>query len=221
MEEKKTPQIDHDRVIANQVAGMPLEEAIFQDGYSAGVDFEKKRGKHGPAWVKASTFKYVPGAPYHAKDNLSKGAGKFDIYGQFIWGDGSVTLPRDFEGLLILDESGAAPSGEREVLQRIKDFNLSDIDAPVFTHTKEFAAHFSYFKGKLMDIMKPEGTAAGRGEDVWVDPFDFYNWLIENHWEEHSSGEYWHRSKDRHQWPPEETCEKNELISKFKQQKGK
>lgn len=42
----------------------------------------------------------------------------------------------------------------RDAIQRIKDFNLSDVDAPVFTHTKEFAAHFSYIKGKLMDIIK-------------------------------------------------------------------
>lgn len=129
----------------------------------------------GAVWVKAVDFKYVPGAPYHAKDNLSKGAGKFDIYGQFIWGDGSVTLPRDFESLLILDESGISTpltqsradfireannrdlggtAAGRDAIQRIKDFNLSDVDAPVFTHTKEFAAHFSYIKGKLMDIIK-------------------------------------------------------------------
>lgn len=42
-----SPTINHDRVIANQVAGMPLEEAIFQDGYSAGVEFEKKRAQRG------------------------------------------------------------------------------------------------------------------------------------------------------------------------------
>lgn len=54
MEEKKLPQIDLDRVIANQVTGMSLEEAIFRDGYSAGVEFEKKRGKQGAMWVKAS-----------------------------------------------------------------------------------------------------------------------------------------------------------------------
>lgn len=39
------------------------------------------------------------------------------------------------------------------LIDRIKDFNLSDVDAPVFTHTKEFEAHFSYIKGKLMDVI--------------------------------------------------------------------
>jgi hypothetical protein len=33
----------NDQIFANQVAGMPLDEAIFQAGYSAGVDFEKGR----------------------------------------------------------------------------------------------------------------------------------------------------------------------------------
>lgn len=62
----------------------------------------------GIGWVKASAFKYVTGSPYHAKDNLSKGAGKFDVYGQFVWGDGSITLPSDWDDLLILDEQPAA-----------------------------------------------------------------------------------------------------------------
>jgi hypothetical protein len=33
----------NDQIFANQVAGMPLDEAIFQAGYSAGVDFQKGR----------------------------------------------------------------------------------------------------------------------------------------------------------------------------------
>lgn len=32
-----------DQIVANQEAGMPLEEAIFQVGYTAGVDFERWR----------------------------------------------------------------------------------------------------------------------------------------------------------------------------------
>lgn len=48
------PSLNQDRVIANQVAGMPLEEAIFQDGYSAGIEFEKNREWTGAVWVKVS-----------------------------------------------------------------------------------------------------------------------------------------------------------------------
>jgi hypothetical protein len=47
--------INKDRVMANQVAGMPLEEAIFQDGYSSGYDAGYERGKReaqGAVWVK-------------------------------------------------------------------------------------------------------------------------------------------------------------------------
>lgn len=61
-----------------------------------------------------------------------------------------------------LDESGQSKEGNKErkvdgenkaLIDRIKAFNLSDVDAPVFTHTKEFEAHFSYIKGKLMDVI--------------------------------------------------------------------
>lgn len=34
-----------DQIIANQIAGMPLEEAIFQAGYSAGYDNGYERGR--------------------------------------------------------------------------------------------------------------------------------------------------------------------------------
>ena len=47
-----------DQIIANQLAGMPLEEAVFQAGYTAGVDFQRnRRGQRGAVWVKASEFK--------------------------------------------------------------------------------------------------------------------------------------------------------------------
>lgn len=36
---------DHDQIITNQVAGMPLEEAIFQSGYIRGYDAGYERGK--------------------------------------------------------------------------------------------------------------------------------------------------------------------------------
>lgn len=50
-----------------------------------------------------------------------------------------------------------------------------------------------------------------------VDPIKFHKWLIDQHWEEHSSGRYWHRSKDRHQWPPEQTAEETELPKLYQQ----
>jgi len=54
--------------------------------------------------------------------------------------------------------------------------------------------------------------------DLFIDAIKFHKWLLENNWQEHSSGEYWHRSKDRHTWPPEETCTKEELFGKYWQQ---
>jgi hypothetical protein len=43
-----------DQIVANQLSGMPLEEAIFQAGYSAGVDFQKERTPTGAVWEKAN-----------------------------------------------------------------------------------------------------------------------------------------------------------------------
>jgi hypothetical protein len=49
---------DHDQIVANQVAGMPLEEAIFQSGFTRGHDVGYERGKRevqpSLVWVKAT-----------------------------------------------------------------------------------------------------------------------------------------------------------------------
>jgi hypothetical protein len=34
-------------------------------------------------------------------------------------------------------------------------------------------------------------------------------------WHQHSSGEYFYKSKDFHQWPPDETATKEELLKRF------
>jgi hypothetical protein len=48
----------NDQIIANQMAGMSLEEATYQAGYTAGVDFERnRRGQQGAVWVKANEYK--------------------------------------------------------------------------------------------------------------------------------------------------------------------
>lgn len=50
---------DHDQIIANQLAGMSMEEAIFQAGYTSGHNAGYDRGtrdvqsgKQGTVWVK-------------------------------------------------------------------------------------------------------------------------------------------------------------------------
>lgn len=51
--------------------------------------------------------------------------------------------------------------------------------------------------------------------ELYFDGLRFHKWLIENNWMQHSNGR-WYRSKDRHQWPPEEVCTEEELIHKYK-----
>lgn len=61
--------------------------------------------KAGLRWVKALDFKHKLGEIYHAKDDRYKGAGLFDIHGNFKWGDGSITFRGDQGDMYILDES--------------------------------------------------------------------------------------------------------------------
>jgi len=76
----------------------------------------EQAARQGAVWVKASEFKYELNTPYHAKDEMSKGAGQFiDDEGGgvlFVWGDGSDTFASSFHKLYILDES----AGEKEVI---------------------------------------------------------------------------------------------------------
>ena len=43
----------------------------------------------------------------------------------------------------------------------------------------------------------------------------FHKWMIEQGWTLHSSREYYYRSKNFHQWPPDETADEKELLDKF------
>jgi hypothetical protein len=40
-----------------------------------------------------------------------------------------------------------------DAVERLRDIQLTDMDAPIFTHTKEFEAHFSYIKGKMIELL--------------------------------------------------------------------
>ena len=46
-------------------------------------------------------------------------------------------------------------------------------------------------------------------EGAW----EFAKWMKQ--WHEHSSREYYYKSKNFHQWPPDETATKEELIEMF------
>lgn len=108
-----------EQIIANQEAGMPLEEAIFQAGYTSGYDNGYERGKreagHGTVWVKASEFEIEYGPNYYAKwlDGKVKANGRFQDDGTFIWNvPGYIPIGRnEYDHLFILDES----PGEKKV----------------------------------------------------------------------------------------------------------
>lgn len=95
-----------EQIIANQAAGMPLEEAIYQAGYTAGHDIGYERGKRetpqGPGWVKAT--KRLPGW----KTKVKWRDGNNHSYAT----DGNISLfemdKPNLEGWEWLDESGQA-----------------------------------------------------------------------------------------------------------------
>lgn len=97
----------------------------------------------------------------------------------------------------------------KEVMRMFYAFGLkTHIECIVVNEPTNETFEFSFIK---------VDAAAGSGKEEAVDPIKFHKWLITEHWEEHSSGQYWHRSKDRHQWPPEQTCEEKELYNLYKQ----
>lgn len=53
-------------------------------------------------------------------------------------------------GYMAGKEVGTEP---KYVADRLRAIQLTDIDAPIFTHTKEFEAHFSYIKGKFIELI--------------------------------------------------------------------
>lgn len=46
-------------------------------------------------------------------------------------------------------------------------------------------------------------------EAIWNFGREMQRWTL------HSSGQYYYKSKDHHQWPPDETASKEELLQKF------
>lgn len=50
-----------------------------------------------------------------------------------------------------LPEESTTPS--KDVLSILQQINISDIDAPVFTHSDKFLAHFNYIKEKFIEII--------------------------------------------------------------------
>lgn len=189
MEEKKT-QIEALILIIGACEGASNEKISYEETLYQIEHFAKeglKSAQQGAVWVRAS--ERLPGFKTPVKwrlDGIERNKGKVTVI-YMANGESPAHLP-DYEWY---DESGTAAVREedaasKEVIERIKDLQLSDIDAPVFTHTKEFRAHFSYIKGKLMDIIRAElGSSVGNDDDL----MSFADWITEKG--------YWPASKGK------------------------
>lgn len=197
----KRPEINHDRVISNQIAGMPLEEAIFQDGYSAGVEFEKRRSKTGAVWVKANSPD-IKNGEYVAKFKAPGIKLKHDFVGmafvddQFVhfvcpchydlkWAKGHEEL----QFVTILDES--APSGERDPYAGFRE-TIENIIHSAGKHNQEQCTEIA--DAILRDLSiglycQKKKSPSGERE---VDAVAFHDWVLKNEYVIDNRAEHTH-----------------------------
>lgn len=108
-------------------------------------EYAAKHAPTGAVWVKATSRLPEKNGIYKVKREFYRE----DESDQADFLNGVFTNYQGYRVVAWLDESGACDAADR-----VQAINLSDIDAPIFTHTKEFAAHFSYIKGKIIEILK-------------------------------------------------------------------
>lgn len=92
----------------------------YQDGYTEGWDACKKAYRQpGPVWVRASTKLPTPGKVTWRWLDRAEAYSGYDEKRGFVYGTGGASVdPTYYSEIEWLDESGAAPSGEREVADR-------------------------------------------------------------------------------------------------------
>jgi hypothetical protein len=129
--EKKSNKEINEQIVANQIAGMSLEEAIYQAGYTHGVEFEQKRNQaitlglvqppaeaergKGAVWVKADmkpefnvgVLLLIPGEDNHITSGMWDIDNKWVLLDEYRIPDCEVThwmpLPALPEGVETLD----------------------------------------------------------------------------------------------------------------------
>lgn len=95
--------------------------------------------------------------------------------------------------------------------EQYSDDRISELEKQV--RRLQFGEHQTQI---LISQLKDEIRQLERANvELYFDGLRLHKWLIENNWMQHSNGR-WYRSKDRHQWPPEEVCTEAELIHKYK-----
>ena len=157
----------------------------------------------GCEWVKARDFKFEVGISYCAKDEKSRGAGFFHKNGAFIWGDGSITHPRDQDDLCILDESPSKEGKPKNEFVEILD-NALDAGKQVLDELRK-------------QNSEKEGNKDREGE--------FAEWLYQNRWFSFENGK-WHYTFEQGTVMGDKTYQKHyvkttaQLYEQYLQQKG-
>lgn len=180
---------DHERFVDDAGDFHPADQVKWLDESPAPVEY--------PIWLEADTkpehnvgvLVFIPGEDNHIT------SGMWDISNEWVLLDEYRTPEEEVTHWMPLP---AFPEG--------------------YPHDMLSDEWVSTLKAIAKEELANRPSKEGNKEQV-VNPLAFHKWMIETGWKEHSSGRYYYRSKDYHQWPPDETCEESELLDKYNQQK--
>jgi hypothetical protein len=115
-----------------------------------------------------------------------------------------------FEGRQwVMEGRGSYPYNDDRYREEVR-YMYDEFDSLVKDTWANIKSHSSEYRQAII-----EEYVKGKEGDKEREIMSFYKWMRESGWHEHSSGQYYYKSKDFHQWPPDETCEESELIGKW------
>lgn len=107
----------------------------------------------------------------------------------------------------------------KRIKVNLRNGSYEDHIENIKTGLREYAGELGITAARMymgeVERLKAENERLKTPEAMREAMVEYYTWRVTSGWELHSSGEYYYRSKDRHQWPPEETCELHELFQHF------
>lgn len=109
----------------------------------------------GAVWVKASERLPEKNGLYCFRANGGYMGAYVDIDKsgrRYVHDSGGYTI-RNWKEIEWLDETPTA-AGDAGILERLEAIRITDMDAPVFTHSPQFRKHFEYIQGKFIEILR-------------------------------------------------------------------
>lgn len=105
----------------------------------------------GAVWVRASERVPNDYKDYYCRIDGTKMVMAYKRHHGLFYNDAGDFFPPD--QVEWLDESPTA-AGDAGILERLEAIRITDMDAPVFTHSPQFRKHFEYIQGKFVEILR-------------------------------------------------------------------